>query len=192
MRTSSRVSIPSRSSRSSSTRHTSSHSALSFKRRAFFIHPSLCHLRTSSGAQPPTTGARTTSCEQRIFKAFPRNSNSSSSTMLSSGYQHSPWRVSISCFRASLKIAGHSILLLLPAHPHRHSKLTVPSSPIRLSPSPSLHGGIYLPGYSSATLLTNVPLPSLYTLLGLAPSRDFISSLRVTRIRSIFNHFLAL
>jgi len=55
------VSIPSRSSRSSSTRHTSSHSALSFKHRVFFIPVSLCYLRTSSGAQPPTTGARTTS-----------------------------------------------------------------------------------------------------------------------------------
>ena len=60
------------------------------------------------------------------------------------------------------------------------------------APPPSLHSGVYLPGYSSATLLINVPLSSLQTLLGLAPSRDFILSSRVPRIRSIFNQYLAM
>ena len=59
------------------------------------------------------------------------------------------------------------------------------------APPPSLHSGIYLPGFSCATLLINVPLSSLHTLLGLASSRDFIYSSRVPRIRSIFNHYLA-
>ena len=60
------------------------------------------------------------------------------------------------------------------------------------APPPSLHSGIYLPGFSCATLLINVLLSSLHTLLGLAPSRDFIHSSRVPRIRSIFNLYLAM
>ena len=58
------------------------------------------------------------------------------------------------------------------------------------APPPSLHSGVYRPGYSSATLLINVPLSSLQTLLGLASARDFILSSRIPRIRSIFNLYL--
>ena len=48
------------------------------------------YLKTSSGAWQPTTGARTSSCEQRVSTDFSRNNNSFSSNMPSGGYQHYP------------------------------------------------------------------------------------------------------
>ena len=194
MRTSSPVFILSHCSRSSSARPIWSHYGPSFKHRACSTPLNLCYLRSSSVARQPTTGARTNSCEQRVSTAFPRNNSSFSSNMPSSGYQHCPQHVSASCNRVSFTIAGHSILLFLPAQRTTTGTLSSQSRRHRQDPAhappPSLHSGVYLPGYSSATLLINVPLSSLHTLLGLAPSRDFILSSRVPRIRSIFNQYL--